>query len=70
MVYGTIPPKEVLREHFWLFEGGNDSELIDEYKNVNRLVYGSIEKTKDAFAVNAPKYNSYEDFIYAALKQE
>lgn len=69
-VYNKIPHKELLREHFWLFEGGDDSELIEEYKSVNQLVFGSAVKTKEAFALNKPKYNGYEDFINVALKQD
>lgn len=61
-VYGKFPPKEIFREHFWIFEN-KEENLINEYKNVNKLVWGTEKLTKKIFQKNTPKYQGYEQFI-------
>ena len=60
--YHEIPPKSVMREHFWLFEDNYD-ELIPEFQEVMGLVDGSFEKSKIALSNNKKKFDNFEKFL-------
>lgn len=59
--YNKYPPKELLREFFWLFEN-NYNNLNLEFKNVLNL-QGNGEFSKEVFKHNKKKFKDYDDFI-------
>lgn len=67
-VYGMNPSKEILREHFWLFEN-KYKELDLEFKSVMQLVEGTFNKSLEKFESRKPLFRSYSEFI-SFCKQE
>lgn len=61
-VYGKVPPIEIMREHFWIFEN-KENNLQNEFIDVNNSVYKSEEKTRKQFAKHVPHFKSYEEFL-------
>lgn len=61
-VYKKDPPIQIMREHFWLFES-DYSSLIPEFKDVMNLVYGSHQKSINAFGKHKKQFYNYEDFL-------
>jgi len=60
--YKEVPPIEIMREHFWLFEN-NWNSINPKFKKVNGLVYGSEEITKNRFIEHTPVFRNYEEFL-------
>lgn len=58
--YNKYPPKEALREFFWLFENNYD-DLNLEFKNVFNL-QGNEAFSKEVFKLNKKKFKDYDDF--------
>ncbi len=66
--YKVIPPIEIFREFFWLFE--NDFGNINvEFKKVFNLG-NNFEMTFSKFKQNQPQFKNYNEFIEYALKEE
>ena len=58
---GKYPPKEALREFFWLFQNRNE-ELPEIYKNVLELE-NNYENSYKLFMSTKPMFNGYNEFI-------
>lgn len=57
--YNKLPPKEIFREFFWLFES---EDLIDIYKEVMELE-GNSSKTYKKYNNRKQKFKNYEEFL-------
>lgn len=60
-MYNDNPPKELLREFFWIFEK-RDSELSPTFKKVLKLE-GNEEISTKKFNETEPLFNGYESFL-------
>lgn len=68
--YGKYPPKETLREFFWLFEPRENNEnLCKEFKDVF-LLEGNKNKSTKRFMETENKFNGYEKFLEVIEKSE
>lgn len=64
-LYGETPPRELLREFFWLFES-RGNELPAAFSEVLAL-NGSESLSKARFLATEPLFNDYEDFLTYVL---
>lgn len=60
-VYDKRPPKELLREFFWLFES-RDAQLNETFQDVFRLD-DNTERSQKAFIRSEPMFEGYEAFL-------
>lgn len=60
--HSRVPPKEIFREYFWIFEK-TSKDFIDEYKDIMQLLPDSREKTEAAFSSHVPSFDCYDSFI-------
>lgn len=60
-VHGGYPPKQALREFFWLFES-RANELDEEFASVNALD-GNQDKSSVAFMTSEPLFDGYDQFL-------
>lgn len=60
-VYDKRPPKELLREFFWLFEP-RDAQLNETFQDVFRLD-DNTERSQRAFIRSEPMFEGYEAFL-------
>lgn len=65
---GKIPSKEVLNEHFWLFENEKDC-LPKEFINQNNLILGSEEQTWINFSKHEKAFKNYDELVNYALSR-
>lgn len=65
-VYEVTPPKELLREYFWLFEP-RDVPLCATFQKVHKLDDNDILSNK-IFRNTQPMFNGYESFLNACEK--
>ncbi len=62
-VYKKIPPKEILREFFWLFEDRDSKEFSNKaYEDIMHLV-GNYDYSVNVFKNSQKKFENYEEFI-------
>lgn len=60
---GGVPPREIFREFFWLFEEGVPGSFsCSEYENVMGLC-GTYEKSAVRFSETKRAFESYEQFL-------
>jgi acetyltransferase-like isoleucine patch superfamily enzyme len=58
-----VPPREIFREFFWLFEEGEPGSLsCPEYENVMALC-GTLEKSAKLFNETKRAFGNYDDFL-------
>lgn len=68
-VYGHMPPVDVMREHFWLFE--NDiPNLNKEFLRVMNLVSGSQELSSKRFLEHSKQFENYTDFLAFCIERK
>ena len=60
--FGILPPREVFREYFPLFERTETALKNEEFVKVMRLM-GNYEETIDFLKNNEPQFGSYEEFL-------
>ncbi len=60
---GGVPPKEIFREFFWLFEPRRDGALSDSSFEATMALRGTRELSFKRFAQYKPEFDSYEKFI-------
>lgn len=65
--YKNYPPKELLREYFWLFED-EITELIPTYTDVLKLE-NNYEISSEAFKKHSSQYKNYDEFIEEISKE-
>ena len=60
---GEVPPKELFREFFWLFEerGSNGFEVL-EFENVMALC-GTYDKSVDRYERTSRAFDGYDNFL-------
>ena len=61
-VYGVNPPKELLREFFWIFEKRGDGPLPAAFKEVNSL-NDNAGLSEERYRSSLPQFDGYEDFL-------
>lgn len=66
-VYGTWPPKQALREFFWLFEPRSGS-IDPVFKNMNNR-FGNARTVETIFKNLPPLFNGYHEFLKYAQTQ-
>ncbi len=66
--YGVRPPKEVMREFFWLFEERDKESLNDVFRNVLALD-GNADRSWKAFLYSNPTFSGYDQFCEWAEAQ-
>lgn len=60
---GGVPPREIFREFFWLFEEGEPGSLsCPEYENVMALC-GTLDKSEKLFNETKRAFGNYDDFL-------
>lgn len=60
---GALPPKEIFREFFWLFEPrGENGFSCAEYENVMRLC-GTYDLSAKRYEEHKRMFSSYEEFV-------
>jgi acetyltransferase-like isoleucine patch superfamily enzyme len=60
---GRVPPREIFREFFWLFEEGEPGDFSClEYENVMALC-GTLDKSERLFRKTERAFGSYDDFL-------
>lgn len=58
-----VPPREIFREFFWLFEEGEPGSLsCPEYENVMALC-GTLDKSEKLFNETKLAFGNYDDFL-------
>lgn len=64
----VYPPKELLREFFWLFQDRNE-KICETFENVIELG-DNKEMTLEKFKNTKPKYSNYQELIDFVKKQK
>ena len=68
---GKVPPKEIFREYFWLFErpGKNGFCSCEAFDRVMHLIDDSFELSISSASSKEPMFNGFEEFIkYCCLQ--
>ena len=58
-----MPPKEIFREFFWLFEPREADRLSDSSFEAIMALRGTRKMSFERFARHKPEFDSYEKFI-------
>lgn len=66
-VYHQMPPKEIMREHFWLFD--SEWETVPEYNAVMGLGLGTRELSEKRFQEVQKPFRTYDDFLTYCFKK-
>lgn len=67
--FGKLPPKDVLREYFMLFENGSTVKQNSEFLNVLSLM-GNYEDSLNYITNNTPQFNGYDEFLNYCFSRE
>lgn len=66
--YGKVPPKDVFRDFFFLFEPrDSDIEKVESYKKV-LMVGGNKDLSLKRFRSTEPLFNGYNEFVNSCIQ--
>ena len=61
-VFNIIPPREIFREFFWLFQERDESKLCDAFVDIMHLE-GNFDQSLRKWCDSKPSFGSYEEFV-------
>lgn len=67
--FGKYPPKDVLREFFWIFENRDTDDIYNVFDDVIKLE-GNYEETLKCYKNSKPLFKNYDEFLSYVSKEE